>query len=390
MKVRIAVVATAIAVLGACGGDSDNTAQPGAVASTTTTTASATTTTAEPTTTTTAPTTTTTAQPTTTSTRPATTTTTAPKLSSTQFFVTTGGCKNEIEYIRFDATGHMAQRKTVVKAAGNVQLASRSERDDRLLFSAFNCDTQKNALYEIGIGNPKATPRLIAENLNLIDADYDYKSDAILVLTSGLSPAEDYTVMSIDRASLQRTVRWQRPTAWRSPFVAPARLRALTGGEMMIAADGSGKFIVAQVTESGSTSTVATGDGEITSFDLSILHERVALAIDGASHDLYLCTYDAVSGTAAPIATSPDCAGSDLPASLTGGNVRLAWGFGPNGGNTDTLLAVRGDVHLLEVQQTRPPKVQGTTRVEGLGAYYATSVYVPDRNLLPGLPSVTL
>ena len=383
--------------IASCGGDDKKSADG------TTTTSEATTTTATPSTSaataasTTAP---AAAATTTTKAKPATTTTTAPaKLSATQFFIAKPGCKNEIDFVRVGADRKVVQSKAVVKAAGDTQLIAYSERDDRLLFGAYNCDTKSKTISEIALNDPRATPKLIASDLDVVDADYDYKSKAVLILT-GVATDPEPAVVSIDSASGARTVRWRRPPAWKPAnafdSVYPSRLRALTGGEMMIGGDGGKKFVVARVSESGFTSGGVTGDGKLATFDISILQGSIAVSIDG-SPDLYLCAFGQVYGAnqPTPISSAPGCAANPLPAGLTSAGPDVAWAFAGQDGH-NLLLAIKSQAYLLDVESqdlrsgSSPPQVFGRTTTDVPYAVYVVSVYVPDRDLSKTLPSVTV
>jgi hypothetical protein len=208
-------------------------------------------------------------------------------------------------------------------------------------------------------------------------------------------------VVSIDSATGARTVRWRRPAAWNggaNPLAAvfPHRLRALTGGEMMIGGDGGKKFVVARVSEDGSTSAGMTGDGDLATFDISILQGAIALSIN-ASPDLYLCAFGQVYGAneATPITSAPGCAANPLPARLTSLGPKVAWAFSGQDGRT-LLLAIKDQAYLLDVQSlelsygSSPPKVYGRVTTDVHYGVYTVSVYVPDRDLSKTMPSVTV
>jgi hypothetical protein len=318
--------------------------------------------------------------------------------------VAQAGCKNEIDFVRVGADRKVAQSKVVVKAAGNTQLIVYAERDDRLLFGTFNCDSQARTISEIALNDPHATPKLIASDLYVSDADFDIRTNAVLVLTGGSDP--DPRVVSID-AGGARTVRWTRPATWKSaanPVAALSanRVRALTGGEMMIGGDGDGdggggKFVVARVSADGYTSEGVTGDGRLDTFDVSIGQGTIALSIDSSPY-LYLCAFDQVYGAtsqATPIASAPGCASTSLPSGLTSAGPKVAWAFsGENGQNL--LLAIKGQAYLLDVESfdlsrsSSPPKVYGSEKTDVPYSPYAVSVYVTERDLSKTLPSVTV
>lgn len=242
---------------------------------------------------------------------------------------------------------------------------------------------------------------MIASDLYVVDADYDIKSKAVLVLTGVGSTGAEPTVVSIDSGSGARTVRWSRPAEWKgaaNPLAAvfPHRLRALTGGEMMIGGEGGGKFVVSRVSERGSTSGGVTGDGKLGTFDISILQGTIALSIDKPP-DLYLCAFGPVYGASqpTPITSVPGCASNPLPQGLTSLPAKLAWAFAGQDGH-NLLLAIKDQPYLLDVESldlrggSGPPKVYGSATTDLPYSVFTVSVYELDRDLSKTVPSVTV
>lgn len=392
------LVLTLVAVIATECGGGDKKESAGSITSTT---AAPTTATGAPTTT--APAVVTTAKPTTTTAKPITTTVPA-KLSPTQFFIAKPGCTNEIDYVRVGADRKLMQSKVVVKAAGNSQLIAYAERNDKLLFGSFNCDAKTNSISEIGLTNTHAAPRVIATDLDVVDADYDIATNAVLVLTAGTSEAAP-NVVAIDPDGT-RTVRWTRPLGWNTSanplggYVFVHLLRALTGHEMMIGGDANNnKFMVLRVSADGSTSGGVTGDGKLGKFDISILEGAVALSIDKPP-DLYVCAFSPVYGsglsTPSPITSVPGCVGNPLPQALTSIPAKVAWAFSGQDGHS-LLLAIRDQSTLLDVESldlkmgsTAPPKIYGSAASDIPYAVYAVAVYVIEKDLSKTLPAVTV
>ena len=220
--------------------------------------------------------------------------------SDIQFLYSTGACRNEIGFARYDESGKLLGRKTIIKAESNVQLKTQDYDNGVLLFSTFNCDTNETKLLKLGITNKSLNPSEILslpKGNFLLDAAWDVATDTPIALLSLNSPSE-YVVITADYS---KTLLWSATEqGWTRDGIYPQALLSSTGREFTIFGNNlsKGGWTSAQVNFGSSRygrSTQYFGNGKFIDITHGMLDMPYAIALDSG---VYLCRDFPTSGIA--------------------------------------------------------------------------------------------
>ena len=155
------------------------------------------------------------------------------KSSDIQFFYSTGGCKNELGFIRMNDTGQILSKKVIVSTRQNIQLVPEDYDSGQLLFSSFNCGNSESALYKINVGQKSYMPSELlkfADGIQVINAQWDVATDTPLALLS--LKAKEYVVVAAD---LSQQILWSsNAQGWVQKGIYPKLFIASTGKEFTI------------------------------------------------------------------------------------------------------------------------------------------------------------
>jgi len=232
--------------------------------------------------------------------------------SDVQFLYSTGACRNEIGFARFDDLGKLLMRKAIVKSDSNVQLVTQDYDNGVLLFSTFNCDTNETKLYKLGVSNKSLRPSEILslpKGSFLIDAAWDVATDTPIALLS-LSSSSEYVVITADYS---KSLLWSSTEqGWSRDGIYPQALLSSTGSEFTVFGNNlsKGGWTSAQVNFGSSRSGRSTqyfGNGEFIDIAHGMLNMPYAIALDSG---VYLCRDFPTSGlsrTMLPRESSQDC-----------------------------------------------------------------------------------
>ena len=232
--------------------------------------------------------------------------------SDIQFLYSTGACRNELGFARYDELGKLLERKTILKSISNVQLVTQDYDNGVLLFSTYDCDSGQTKLYKLGITNRSLRPSellSLPKGSFLIDAAWDVATDTPIALIS-LNAASEYVVITADYS---KSLLWSSvEQGWARDGIFPQALLSSTGKEFTVFGNNlaKGGWTSAQVNFGASRvgqSTQYFGNGEFIDIAHGMLNMPYAIALDTG---VYLCRDFPTGGIARPLIpreSSQDC-----------------------------------------------------------------------------------
>ena len=212
-------------------------------------------------------------------------------ISDIQFFYSTGGCQNELGFIRMNETGQILSKKVIASTEQNIQLVPEDYDSGQLLFSTFNCGNSESALYKINVGQKSYMPSQLLkfpDGIQVINAQWDVATDTPLALLS--YKAREYVVISAD---LSQQILWSSTAqGWAQKGIYPKLFIASTGREFTIFGTKglSSGWTSAQVNFGFSTKGSETnyrGEGNLIDVAKGMMDGPYAVALDTG---LFLCS----------------------------------------------------------------------------------------------------
>lgn len=213
------------------------------------------------------------------------------KSSDIQFFYATGGCRNEMGFLRMDETGKVLSKKVVIKTNLNIQVTPEAYESGQLLFSTYNCGNSEMALYNLNVGQNSYRPSEILKfqkGTMIIDAKWDVATDTPLALVS--YGAKEFVVMT---ANVSQSTLWSSTAqGWGQKGIYPKILISSTGREFTVFGDNldSGGWTSTQVNFGVSTrgsETQYKGAGKLVDVVQSWMGSPYAVGLDSG---IYLCS----------------------------------------------------------------------------------------------------